>query len=217
MNNIVSSENGELIVSIKDIARFSENKYTSVQNLIVRKRKDFEELGLSIPKDYDFKSLRLNEPQTTLLMISLRSNPIVDKFRLNLVKQFYAMKKEIIRKSEKTIESKNNQLKISQKQTQEAVRKRYASSGDEYFCCVKKYIDENELDISSEDFNTILLDEDVITQKKIDRYAPAPLEPFSAYDGTSVVVNIQKMNEICKLRNISILEDDQMTFDFKVI
>ena len=116
-----------------------------------------------------------------------------------------------------TISLKENQLKISQNQTQEAVRKRYASSGDEYFCCVKKYINENELDISSEDFNTILLDEDVITQKKVDRYAPAPKSPHSAYDGTSIIVNIQKMNQVCKDRNIKTIEDDQMVFDFKTI
>lgn len=202
MKNIVQVKNDELLVSLNDIAKFSGNKYVSIQNLIVRKKKDFQELGLSIPKEYDFKSLRLNEPQTTLLIISLRSNPTVDRFRLDLVKQFYSMKEQICDNNNKQLQMKDNQLKISQLETLKIKNKRYASSGNDIYCNVHKFRVDNNLNISTEELNNILIEENILSQKLVNKYIPSPNNIDSKYDGSSIIVNINKMIDICNNRNI---------------
>ena len=66
MKNIVHIENNDLVVSIQDVADYSKTKYESVKRLLQNNSEEFKELGLRLPKEYDFKTLLLNEPQTRL-------------------------------------------------------------------------------------------------------------------------------------------------------
>ena len=137
MKNIVIMENDELMVSLEDIAKYSENDYKSVKRLLQNKANDFKEVGLRLPKEYDFKSLLLNEIQATLLIISLRSNKVVDEFRLNLVKQFFAMREIIKTKSLQQLEQKDMLLQKSQKEIKQLKKDRakygsLASSDNKY-------------------------------------------------------------------------------------
>lgn len=59
----VKIQNNDLFVSIQDMADFSGNKYDSIRDLLKRNEQSFNALNLSLPKEYDFKSVRLNEPQ----------------------------------------------------------------------------------------------------------------------------------------------------------
>lgn len=102
-NNIVTQIDGELRVSSEVIAERTENQHASVLRLIRDNQVAFEEFG-----DLGFEILDrpgvpgpplqialLNEPQSTLLMTFLRNSEIVVKFKVELVKQFYAMRQAL--------------------------------------------------------------------------------------------------------------------------
>jgi len=63
MKNIVKIENGLEVVSMEDISRFSNVQTKNIKELIKKYEKEFKELGLSLPKEYGFKTVLLNEPQ----------------------------------------------------------------------------------------------------------------------------------------------------------
>ncbi len=211
MKNIVNVENEELFVSLQDIAKYSEVKYTSVQNLIVRKKKDFEKLGLRIPKEYDFKSLLLNEPQTTLLMISLRSSKVVDNFRLNLVMQFYKMKEELKNVHKIQIEKKDTQLKESQKVIKSMSERAYAKRRDGDLQTVTRIISDYGVDIKPSELNVLLVKKGLLTLEVVEIFS------FESKNmsGKTPLVHINTVLDILEDENIAIgVEDAQQTFTF---
>jgi len=113
MTNIVKASNHELVVSIKDISEFSGTKYESVRSLVRNNTSDFESLGVTLPKNVDFKSTLFNEPQATFLLTLMQNTPKVKEFKLNLVKQFYSMKNslcEINKQENDRLTSRVNEL-----------------------------------------------------------------------------------------------------------
>ena len=92
---MVQIQNNDLVVSIQDVANFSKTKYDSVRDLLTRNRKSFEILDLRLPKESDFKSVLLNEPQATFLLTLMRNTSIVTRFKLQLVMDFYAMREKL--------------------------------------------------------------------------------------------------------------------------
>jgi len=150
MKNIVHIQNHEATVTLNDIAEFSKNDYKSVQNLLVRNSKEFEELGLSFNKEYDFKSLTLNESQSTFLITLMKNSPIVKRFKLDLVIQFYKMREFVC-------ETNKLQLKLSQAETKKAQsnnRKVYKDG----FMSLTKYIKDNDLNLKQSEAFKILND-----------------------------------------------------------
>jgi phage regulator Rha-like protein len=96
-------------VSHVDIAKYTDNKIKSVQDLITRNIEDFKEFGhLAIlnrgevngGKGEQPKAYFLNEPQATLLMTYLRNSEVVRNFKKELVKQFFKMRNELQNLSE---------------------------------------------------------------------------------------------------------------------
>ena len=79
-------------------------KHDTVQKLISRNQKDFEDFGLlgfeiravEMKRGVKYKKVyRLNEQQATLLMTFMRNTEVVKAFKKELVRQFYAMREEL--------------------------------------------------------------------------------------------------------------------------
>ena len=79
-------------------------KHDTVQKLISRNQKDFEDFGLlgfeiravKMKRGAKYKKVyRLNEQQATLLMTFMRNTEVVKAFKKELVRQFYAMREEL--------------------------------------------------------------------------------------------------------------------------
>lgn len=79
-------------------------KHDTVQKLISRNQKDFEDFGLlgfeiravKMKRGAKYKKVyRLNEQQATLLMTFMRNTEVVKTFKKELVRQFYAMREEL--------------------------------------------------------------------------------------------------------------------------
>jgi len=215
MKNIVQVRDDKLLVSIKDIAKFSGVEYESTQRLVRKSRDEFLELGLSIPKESDFKSVLFDEYQASFLITLMKNTPIVKRFKLDLVKQFKTLNLERCDNNKKVLESKQYQLKLSQKETEKAKRQKYATAGDDEFCNVHRFRIDHELDISDEELNNIFIDENILGQKLVNRYVPCPTGEFSKYDGTSVVLNIRKMLDICDKRNIKKIDEELNLFNME--
>jgi phage regulator Rha-like protein len=121
--DIIELIDDEPRVSHVDIAKYTDNKIKSVQDLITRNISDFEEFGhLAIlnrgevngGKGEQPKAYFLNEAQATLLMTYLRNGEVVKQFKKELVRQFFKMRKELqnssLQKTEPTPEISTSEL-----------------------------------------------------------------------------------------------------------
>lgn len=88
------------------IAECAEVKHHAIQQLIQKHKSDFRSFGLIA---FEMRKppagskggrpetiYHLNEQQATLLMTYLRNTPVVREFKKELVRQFYAMRKELL-------------------------------------------------------------------------------------------------------------------------
>ena len=211
MKNIVKVDDTQLVVTIKDVANFSGNKQKSIRDLILRNHESFKELGLSLNKEYDLKSqseMKLNEEQTTFLMILMRNNPTVVKFKLELVKQFMKLKSSANKYHQ-------HQLKEKDKQIIEAKRKTYAHSREGKFHCVTNILRDTGANISAEVFNKLLLERKYISQKEVTvkKYIANEKESTTSLDGT-VLVHYDTAISILKDFDVEFEEGNQMKMDF---
>ncbi|CAA6806511.1 MAG: Unknown protein [uncultured Sulfurovum sp.] len=99
MTHLLEIINNEPRVSALVIANSTDNKYTSINNLLRTYRKDIEEFGKVLT--YDLKSqvgkqsktvTMLNEQQATFLMTLLKNSKQVVEFKKNLVKAFFKLR-----------------------------------------------------------------------------------------------------------------------------
>lgn len=88
------------------IAQFTGNSYRSVQRIIEVQMKRLETFGqvrfeitpVKYKRGTNFKKVyHLNEQQATLLITFLKNTDIVADFKVELVRQFYAMREELFR------------------------------------------------------------------------------------------------------------------------
>lgn len=111
MNELVflepNSMKSEPFTTSEVIAEFAEVSYRSVQRLIEKYQKDFEEFGQMrfeiTPVKYsrgsnDKKVYHLNEDQATLLITYLKNTEPVRKFKKELVRQFRLMRDELMKR-----------------------------------------------------------------------------------------------------------------------
>jgi len=163
MKNIVTIENSNLIVTLNDVVFYSGNKYESIRRLMIDNRNEFEELGVEFKTkrniNVDFKSMKLNEEQTTFLMILMRNNPIVVKFKFNLVKQFMALKDMVC----ETNRLKLDLVRKDLKQAQSNKRKTYKDG----FMSLSKYLSDNEIILNQDEAFGILYAKDLIGFKEV--------------------------------------------------
>lgn len=98
---IVQQRDGELTISSEIIAERTENQHKNVLGLIRTHQSGFEEFGqvaFETRPGYNNAPVtiaHLNEPQSTLLITFLRNSEIVKAFKVELVKQFYAMRQAL--------------------------------------------------------------------------------------------------------------------------
>lgn len=125
MYELVELRENDVFTNSKVIAEGTNNQHSSIQRILTKYEGDFNEFGqlrFEIrPVKYsrgtnEEKIYLLNEEQATLLMTYLRNNDVVRKFKKNLVRQFYKMRKFLIEKqsqlwADTRIANKENRLK----------------------------------------------------------------------------------------------------------
>ena len=122
MNNLVylAPNTEEPFTTSEVIAECAGVKRDTVQKLIQRHEKDLREFGkvgfeirpLSGSKTgQTVKAYHLNEQQATLLLTFLRNTPVVIEFKKELVRQFFAMRKELM--NIKAIKAERKPLRTS--------------------------------------------------------------------------------------------------------
>lgn len=220
MKNIVKVENNELLVSLDDIAYFSNIKYESIRRLVSKNINEFNELGLSYDLEkVDFKSTLLNEPQTTFLITLMRNNNKVTRFKLELVKQFYSMKNRITNENKNILEFANElhkiQLQKKDKQITEAKRKAYAHTREGNYQCVTNIIRDTNAKISSNVLNKILLEKKYLKQKEVTvkKYEANNKESITSLDG-NILIHYDTAIAVLKDFEIEFEEDEQMKIEF---
>ena len=122
MNDLVylSPNTEDPFTTSEVIAECAGVKRDTVQKLIQRHEKDLREFGkvgfeirpLSGSKTgQTVKAYHLNEQQATLLLTFLRNTPVVIEFKKELVRQFFAMRKELM--NIKAIKAERKPLRTS--------------------------------------------------------------------------------------------------------
>ena len=122
MNNLVylAPNTEEPFTTSEVIAECAGVKRDTVQKLIQRHEKDLREFGkvgfeirpLSGSKTgQTVKAYHLHEQQATLLLTFLRNTPVVIEFKKELVRQFFAMRKELM--NIKAIKAERKPLRTS--------------------------------------------------------------------------------------------------------
>ena len=122
MNDLVylSPNTEEPFTTSEVIAECAGVKRDTVQKLVQRHEKDHHEFGkvgfeirpLSGSKTRQtVKVYHLNEQQATLLLTFLRNTPVVIEFKKELVRQFFAMRKELM--NIKAIKAERKSLRTS--------------------------------------------------------------------------------------------------------
>lgn len=122
MNDLVylSPNTEDPFTTSEVIAECAGVKRDTVQKLVQRHEKDLREFGkvgfeirpLSGSKTgQTVKVYHLNEQQTTLLLTFLRNTPVVIEFKKELVRQFFAMRKELM--NIKAIKAERKSLRTS--------------------------------------------------------------------------------------------------------
>ena len=132
MTNIVFIKNGikkqELFTTSDIIALHTKHSYRSIQRTIenhIEQLKRFGQVRFEItPVKYqrgtnEKKIYHLNEPQATLLITFLRNNDIVTEFKTELVKQFYLMRTELMKRQQA-----RNDLKPIRRELTNAIKDR---------------------------------------------------------------------------------------------
>ena len=170
MKNIVKIENSNLVVTLEDVVKFSGNKYESIRRLLIDNKEKFEILGVDYKTkrniNVDFKSMKLNEEQTTFLFVLMRNTPQIIEFKFNLVTQFMALKDMVCETNKKQIQTANDRLKIVQqnlKDEQNRKHKIYKSG----FVALRSYLKRENIKLSEDDAWSILKEKGIIDNKDI--------------------------------------------------
>ena len=102
------------------IAEKTGNHYRSVQRIIETQRTRLEKFGkmrfeitLNGRRGRPKKVYQLNEQQATLLITFMKNNDIVADFKMELVRQFYAMREELFRVATAKTERKQVRLNMT--------------------------------------------------------------------------------------------------------
>ncbi len=162
MQNIVHIQKDDLVVSIKDMAKFSNTESRSIENLIRTHTKHFERLGLITKtkgKYRDFKSQFFNEPQAVFLITLMRNTKEVTEFKINLVMEFYRMREQLCEVNRIQLETAHNEIK----QLQVKRMKTYKDG----FMSLNKYMKENNIELTKETAWSMLVKYDIVEHRDI--------------------------------------------------
>lgn len=122
MYELIELRKNDIFTNSKVIADGTDNQHKNVKELIVKYQTDIEDFGALSVSNVESTGGRpeqiyyLNEEQATFVITLLRNSKVVVKFKKELVRQFYAMRKFLIEKQSKLwtetrIANKENRLK----------------------------------------------------------------------------------------------------------
>lgn len=186
MYDLVEVRKDEVFTNSKVIAEGTDNKHHSITAIVQKYESDFGEFGKvrfemrPLPSGQKEKIYLLNEEQATLLMTYLRNSVITRKFKKELVRQFYAMRRFLIEKQSKLwsdtrIASKENRLKETDviKLLVEYAREQGSTHSDKlyltYTKLAKTVIRGKRDEMTASELNNLTLVESIILQTiKID-------------------------------------------------
>ena len=186
MYELVEVRRNEVFTNSKVIAEGTENKHEAVQKIISKYSGDIEDFGalrfeMRVLKHENYKgSTRekvyfLNEEQATFVITLLRNSKVVVKFKKELVRQFYAMRRFLIEKQSKLwndtrLASKENRLKETDviKLLVEYAKEQGSTHSDKLYVAYTKLansiVDGNRDDMTASELNTLTLVESIIKQ-----------------------------------------------------
>lgn len=184
MYELVEVKENEVFTNSKVIAEGTGNQHHAVQQMISKYESDITEFGALAfemrPVRYsrgtnNEKVYLLNEEQATFVITLLRNSKVVVRFKKELVKQFYAMRRFIIEKQSKAWDetrkaNKENRLKETDviKKLVEYAKEQGSTHSDmmyvTYTKLAKTVISDNRDNISVTDLNNLTLVESIILQ-----------------------------------------------------
>lgn len=182
MYELVELKGNDVFTNSKVIADGTNNQHESVVAIIRKYEKDILDFG-----NIDFSDLKsgkrgqpervyyLNEEQATFVITLLRNSKIVVKFKKELVRQFYAMRRFILEKQSKLwgetrIANKENRLKETDviKLLVDYAKEQGSTHSDKlyvtYTKLAKSVIGGNRYNITVSDLNNLTLVESIILQ-----------------------------------------------------
>lgn len=124
MNELVEVKGNDVFTNSKIIAQGTENQHESVSAIIQKYWNDIEDFGRIEFSDLKSGNLkggrpervyRLNEEQATFVLTLMRNNKIVVKFKKELVRQFYAMRRFIFERQSQGWLQTREQGKLTRK------------------------------------------------------------------------------------------------------
>ena len=127
-DQLVTLQGNEAFTDSMVIANGTNNQHESVQRRIRDYEKElssFGKLGFEIrpmPSGQEQKVYRLNEMQATFLITLLKNNEVVVKFKMELVRQFYAMRQFIFERQTKDWIVTREQGKITRKEETDIIK-----------------------------------------------------------------------------------------------
>lgn len=184
MYELVELRKNDVFTNSKVIAEGTNNQHESVIAIIRKYESDiadfgkteFSDLNSGNPKgDRPEQIYYLNEEQATFVITLLRNSKVVVKFKKELVRQFYAMRRLLIEKQSKLwnetrIANKENRLKETDviKKLEEYAKEQGSKNHRKlylvYTKLAKRVVTEKRDNISASDLNNLTLVESIILQ-----------------------------------------------------
>lgn len=182
MYELVELKGNEVFTNSKVIAEGTQNQHESVVAIIRKYESDIREFGKinysdlkSGKRGQPERIYYLNEEQATFLITLMRNSKIVVKFKKELVRQFYAMRRFLLEKqtrlwSDTRIANKQNRLKETDviKLLVEYAKEQGSTHSDKlymtYTRLAKTIIGGKRDNISASELNNLTLVESIILQ-----------------------------------------------------
>lgn len=181
MYELVELKGNDVFTSSKIIAEGTGHKHHAVRELIKKYKSDIIDFGsLRISNEEStggrpMEVIYLNEEQATFVITLLRNSKVVVKFKKELVRQFYAMRRFILEKqtkqwSDTRLANKENRLKETDviKLLVDYAKEQGSQNADKlyivYTKLAKSVIGSNRDNTSVTDLNNLTLVESIILQ-----------------------------------------------------
>lgn len=186
MYELVELRENDVFTNSKVIAEGTGNQHHAVQQIISKYEDDIKDFGvlsfeMRVLKHENYrgstreKVYLLNEEQATFVITLLRNSKVVVKFKKELVKQFYAMRKFLIEKqsqlwNDTRIANKENHLKETDviKLLQDYAKEQGSKNSDKlymvYTKLAKSVIGGKRDSVSVSELNNLTLVESIILQ-----------------------------------------------------
>lgn len=181
MYELVELKGNDVFTNSKVIAEGTGNQHHAVRELIKKYRGEIEEFGTLFISNEESTGGRpmevfyLNEEQATFVITLLRNSKVVVKFKKELVKQFYAMRRFLLEKQSQMwnntrLANKENRLKETDviKLLVEYAKKQGSTHSDKlymtYTKLAKTVVSGERDNITVSDLNNLTLVESIILQ-----------------------------------------------------